>query len=177
MKPTMRKRIRRNRAAALLTFLFATSVSVAHEQKTALTDIFFNERTGNLEVAHRFSLHDAEHVAQKATGQKDDLTKSEGARKAFAEYAADHFELTNRADKVIELALVGEEIEGGYLWVYQEAPIPDLPFFIKNTILLEVIKGQVNTVNIRKGKNVSTAVFRLGSGKTSYPEADAAKTP
>ncbi len=158
-----------------VTFLFigllATSLSLAHEQKTALTDIFYNERTGNLEIAHRFSLHDAEHTLNKVTDVKADLALSSEGRAAFAKYVAERFGIMLSDKESLPLALVGQELEGGYLWVYQEAKIPKpigASFSIKNTILQEVIKGQVNTVNVRYRSQVATFVFEAGTGWKSY---------
>ena len=150
---------------------FASSNSHAHEQKTALTDIFYNERTGNLEIAHRFSLHDAEHTLHKATEMTADLAKSKEAQEAFANYVVDRFKLRLADRKVIPLTLVGQEKERGYFWVYQETKIPKpvgATFSIENTILQEVLHGQVNTVNVRYRSQVSTFVFAAGSGRKTY---------
>ena len=107
-----------------LVVFFASAISVAHEQKAAFTDVFYNERTGNLEIAHRFSLHDAEHTLHKAPEMTADLTKSEEAQAAFADYVAARFKLRFADKTVIPLTLVGQERERGYFWVYQEAKIP-----------------------------------------------------
>lgn len=158
----------------LLALAFAVSLaplSIAHEQKTALTEIFYNERTGNLEIAHRFSIHDAEHALQKATDTKGDIAKSAEAQAAFAKYVADRFELTFKDKSALKLTLVGQELERGYLWVYQETKIPaavGAPFFIDNTILQGVVKGQVNTVNVRYRSQVATFVFEAESGRKQY---------
>ena len=61
---------RRRPSIFLLVSLVAMSMasrSLAHEQKVALTDIFYNERTGNLEIAHRISLHDAENALHEVS--------------------------------------------------------------------------------------------------------------
>ena len=148
-----------------------TSLSFAHKQKVALTDILYNERTGNLEIAHRISLHDAEHALHEVIESKDDLTKSPKARAAFAKYVVQRFELTLKDKTKLKLTLVGQEIERGYLWVYQETKIPEpatASFFIANTILQDVIKGQVNTVNIRSGSQVASFTFKAKSGRKQY---------
>lgn len=145
--------------------------SNAHEQKTALTDIFYNERTGNLEIAHRFSLHDAEHAVHEASDSKADLAKSSEAQAAFAKYVAARFELSFKDKTTLKLTLVGQELERGYLWVYQETKIPDpadAPFYIENTILQDVVKGQVNTVNVRYGSRVATFEFEADTGRKLY---------
>ena len=79
-------------AAALLVTAGVAALS-AHEQKAALTDIFYNERSGNLEIAHRFIVHDAEHTLRKATGRKEGLVESKEAQAAFANYVTERFAL------------------------------------------------------------------------------------
>lgn len=151
--------------------LLMSSLSFAHQQKVALTDILYNERTGNLEIAHRISLHDAEHALREVTESRADLTKSPRAQAAFAKYVAERFELTSKDKTKLKLTLVGQEIERGYLWIYQETkiPRPKAPsFFITNTFLQEIIKGQVNTVNIRKGSQVATLTFKAKSGRQLF---------
>lgn len=160
------------RAACLgSAILLSSSFLHAHEQKTALTDIFFNERTGHLEVAHRFSIHDAEHTLRKATELREDLVRSGGAQESFAEYVANRFSLKAGDGRPLRLALVGQELDGGYLWVYQEVPLSDLAatsFFVLNTILHDVVEGQRNTVNVRNRARVSTLVFEAGAGEKFY---------
>ena len=151
--------------------MLMTSLSHAHRQKVALTDILYNERTGNLEIAHRISLHDAEHALKEVTDSRADLTKSEEAQAAFAKYVAGKFKLTTKDKTKLRLTLVGQEIERGYLWVYQETKIPkptEPSFFMTNTFLQDVIKEQLNTVNIRKGSRVATFTFKAKSGREFY---------
>jgi hypothetical protein len=144
--------------------------ALAHEQKTALTDILFNYRTGNLEIAHRLSLHDAEHTLYKATGLDEDLTQSAKAREAFAKYVAERFHLSSKGSKKWKLTMVGQEIDRGFLWVYQEIPIPTSisTFSIENKILHNVVKGQVNTLNVRNKGKVTTFVFEADTGTLRY---------
>ena len=147
----------------------------AHEQKTALTDIFINERTGNLEVAHRFIIHDAEHSLHETTKLENvDLAQSTAAQAAFAKYVADRFNLILPGEKELKLTLIGQERERGYLWVYQETKIPvhlESGFTIENRILRDVVKKQVNTVNVRFRSEVSTFVFKENTGPKRYQGA------
>ena len=153
----------------LLVSFLAVSIAGAHEQKVALTDVLFNKRTGNLEIAHRISLHDAEHTLHKVSKSTEDLTKSAKAQAAFAKYVAQRFELTLDNKTKLKLSLVGQEIERGYLWVYQEAKIPAAATFsISNTILQDAVKGQVNTVNVRSGSQVATFQFKANGGRKRY---------
>lgn len=170
----MRSRKKPKSRAALVCLTAVALLSqlgLAHEQKAALTDILYNERTGNLEIAHRISLHDAEHSLYRATGLNADLIQSAEARTAFAKYAATRFELNTENKTALPLTLVGQEIEDGYLWVYQETAIPDpvdRSFYVENRILHDVVNGQVNTVNLRYRSNVATLVFEPDSGRQLF---------
>ena len=162
---------RYRRAIFLFISLLMTSATFAHKQKVALTDILYNQRTGNLEIAHRISLHDAGHALHDVTDSKDDLTKSTKAQEAFAKYVAQRFALTAKDKSKLKLTLVGQEIERGYLWIYQETKIPKAStpsFFITNTFLQETIKGQVNTVNIRRDSKVATFTFTAKGGRKYF---------
>ena len=67
--------------------------------------------------------------------------------------------------------MVGQEVERGYLWVYQETKIPkpvSSSFSIENTILQDEVKGQINTVNIRFRSQVATLVFKAQAGRKRY---------
>ena len=47
-----------------LLFFVACGQAVAHQQKIAITTVLFNPRTENIEIMHRFNLHDAEHAVK-----------------------------------------------------------------------------------------------------------------
>ena len=147
----------------------------AHEQKASLSDVFFNERTGNLEIAHRISIHDAEHVLRQTGRKPADLIHSEKAQSLFAEYATKEFILKTGDGSKIELTLVGQEIDEGHLWIYQEITMAELPgkaFLIHNSILHDEMDQQINTVNVRFGSHVSTFVFASGSPEKLYEQPE-----
>ena len=153
----------------LLLLAIPAQPAHAHEQKTALTDILFNYRTGNLEIAHRLSTHDAEHTLYKVTGLDAELSRSTQALEAFAKYVEGRFLLGSEDKPKWKLEMVGQELERGFLWIYQETAIPtSASFFIENKILHNIIKGQVNTVNIRNRGKVSTFAFEANTGKVRY---------
>ncbi|MEM6915331.1 MAG: DUF6702 family protein [Verrucomicrobiota bacterium] len=158
-------------AAASLFHVAFVFCAQAHEQKTALTDLLFNERTGNLEIAHRISIHDAEHVLRRLGQKSEDLIHSEEAQSRFAEYVTNEFLLKRKDGTTFDLLLVGQEIEGGHLWVYQEIAIAELDegsFAIHNSILHDEVKDQVNTVNVRSHSDVTTFIFTAGSEDKTY---------
>lgn len=149
----------------MLTAALFMGAAFAHKQKAAITEISFNLRSGTVEVAHRFIIHDAEHAISKVAGERRDLINDSEAQQLFAEYVASHFDLTIN-DKVAEVVLLGAEIEGGHIWIYQEAPAPLFVTRIElnQSALTEVWSGQVNTVNVRTFNEVQTLTFTSDAG-------------
>lgn len=155
----------RYRASGFLLALLLTMPALAHQQKEAITRVSFNARTGNIEVMHRFLLHDAEHASRELLGSGADLLASVGDRDRFEAYVHERFELLDQDDEPIELAPVGNEIEAQFLWVYAEAPIPGnlTALTISHRALRDVWPDQINLVNVERDKEVQSALFSQGS--------------
>lgn len=161
-------------------FLTCAAPAHAHQMKSAISKVLFNSRTGNLEVMHRFYLHDAEHAVKHLQHKKADLLNDAASRQQFAEYVAQHFQLsviesasprnttaditteapaTNRQHRVtlakpLKLSLLGTELDGRFIWVYQETPLPvqlplqhELQLEVQHDSLMELWPSQVNAVN------------------------------
>ena len=139
----------------------ALSASVfAHQQRAAITKVLFNKNSGNLEVMHRFYMHDAEHAVRQIFGKDADIIGSAETQSVFADYVSERFALTS-GETSLPLSPVGFEIERVFFWVYQETPmvsgIDDLT--IKHDALRDVWPHQINTVNIEGLGDVKTATF------------------
>lgn len=150
----------------MLAVVFAAALG-AHQQKESITRVLFNERTGNIEVMHRFLLHDAEHACRELFGRSADLLSSSEDRDRFARYVYGHFSMADQGGESIRLTPVGNEIEGRFLWVYAEAPIPERleELTLSHQALRDVWPGQVNMVNVERDRQVRTATFRDGSSE------------
>ena len=140
--------------------------ATAHQQKESVTRVLFNARTGNIEVMHRFLLHDAEHASRKLLGGSADLLGNGAHRDRFERYVHGRFALIDQDGAVIALTPVGNEIEHQFLWVYAEAPMPDslTAMTISHHALHEVWPEQTNLVNVEHGGTVRSATFFEGSG-------------
>lgn len=154
------------RFASLLaaSLLLATPLA-AHQQKEAITRVLFNPRTGNIEVMHRFLLHDAEHAVRELFGNAADLIGSADDRDRFENYVHARFSLADQDGRLIDLAPVGNEIETRFLWVYAEAPVPDglQALRLSHGALRDLWPDQVNLVNVEQDKEVQSAIFAEGS--------------
>ncbi|MEX0618455.1 MAG: DUF6702 family protein [Pseudohongiellaceae bacterium] len=136
----------------------------AHQQKAAVTRVLFNQRTGNIEVMHRFDLHDAEHALTLLFDTQPGLMESEQSRELFAGYIVNRFSmeaLDGGGDIRMPLAFVGQEVDGRYLWVYQETPIPRSlqGLTIVNVALRDVWADQSNLVNIEREAELISLTF------------------
>jgi len=96
----------------------------AHEQAIGLTEVSFIapetasasclEQTCRVEVAHRYSIHDAESTLMHVLGARADLVGDADAQRKFADYVASQFTLTDAATgEAIALTLLGGEVEPG----------------------------------------------------------------
>jgi len=165
-----------NRAFLLLfaaLAVVASSPSFAHQQKTAVTRLLFNSNTGSLEIMHRLFLHDAEHAANVVFGAKQDIIQSADSRALFGSYVVNRFAVAfNDNASLQELAPIylGEEIDGQYLWVYQE--VPDfatrhigkaLQLRVINSVLRDVWPDQSNLVNVERGGKIESITFSVGA--------------
>ena len=81
------------RFGGILLCLLVISTGEAHQQKNAVTRILFNENTGNIEVMHRFFIHDAEHAAGLIFGERQMLAESRESRELFSSYVINRFSI------------------------------------------------------------------------------------
>lgn len=145
----------------LALLLVVTQVAQAHQIKAAITTVLFNPRTENIEVMHRFNLHDAEHAVKVLFDKSADIMGDEASRHAFAEYVARHFALLDSSKQPLPLKEVGFEVDGKFFWVYQEtAQPPQLDGLkIRHDALRDLWPTQVNTLNVEGKGKLQTLTF------------------
>lgn len=133
----------------------------AHQKKAAISTVLFNSRTQNLEVMHRFDLHDAEHAVKLIFGKSADIIGSEKTQQTFAEYVAERFAMYDETQQALPLNSIGYELEGKFFWVYQETRMTKdiTSLIVKHEALRDLWPKQVNTVNFEGNKNLKTLVF------------------
>lgn len=147
---------------ALLMLVFgANTAAIAHQQKAAMTTVLFNPRTDNLEVSHRFLLHDAEHAVKALFSKKADILNSKETQQQFYRYVMERFAVLQENGKALTLQPVGYEIEGKFFWVYQETSTPDdvQQLIFRHDALRDLWPRQINTVNIEGAGDIKTRIF------------------
>ena len=145
--------------AALLALPAAPSF--AHQIKAAITTVLFNPRTENIEVMHRFNLHDAEHAVKALFDKHADILDDELTQHAFTNYVMDRFAMLDSGDQPLALKPVGFEVEGKHFWIYQEtAQPPKLEGLkIRHDSLRDLWPAQVNTLNVEGNGKLHTLTF------------------
>jgi len=156
-------------ALLLLTLSVSTS---AHQLQAALTTIELNPRSELVEIVHRFYAHDAEHALAEVAGIEGDIRTDPALLEAFGRYVARHFSLTDAEGNALEPELVGAEVEGDFLWVYQQLPAGDFGRIarIGHDSLQEVWPQQENRVNLRRDDGVRTLILRNRDNRVAVPD-------
>ena len=146
--------------ALLASTVFSNTV-LAHQQKAAETTVLFNKNSGQLEIMHRFYLHDTEHAVQALFDKNADILDSDKTQQQFADYVAKQFLARTLGDKALPLNSVGYEVEGKFFWVYQDTAPPKGLKGIKlyNGTLRDLWPMQINMVNIEGKGQVRTLYF------------------
>ncbi|MDG2088555.1 MAG: hypothetical protein P8J68_07420 [Arenicellaceae bacterium] len=144
--------------------LIVCNTLLAHQQKEAYITLLFNKNTGNLEVSHRFLLHDAEHVVSALLNTDGPLATDQSAQQIFATYLKSGFSVSDSDLKPIEFKDVGFEVEGKYFWVYQEVTPPETNALnIEHVALQELWPTQQNHINVEKDGLVRSARLSASS--------------
>ena len=140
--------------------LTALTVSAfAHREPGILTTIEWNNSIERTEIIHRIHTHDAElGVAMVDNLPLLSVGNTEGMAR-IALYVENHFSILSE-ESSLDIELVGAELIGDYIFVYQEWRNPlSTNIFIKNEILREIYPLQINQVNIISEGNIRTLTF------------------
>lgn len=140
--------------------LFSAPHSSAHQQKSAISTVSFNPTTHNIEIIHRFRIHDAEHAVKHIFGKDADIIGSTKTQKQFNDYVNNHFSMFNSGN-ALKLTSVGYESDGQFFWVYQETTEPPAleNLSIRHNALRDIWESQVNTINIEGKGQLQTMTF------------------
>ena len=143
------------------TLLFAAFSLSAHQQKTAISTVLFNPRTENIEIMHRFRVHDAEHAVKEIFGKKADIIGSIEIQQQFGDYVNQRFNLFDSDEQPLPLKMVGVELDGQFFWVYQETTQPTQldNMTIRHNALRDLWPEQVNTINVEGKGKLQTLTF------------------
>lgn len=141
--------------------LFAAFSLSAHQQKSAISTVLFNPRTDNIEIMHRFKVHDAEHAVKQIFGREADIIDSKKTQEQFGDYVNQRFYLFDDDGLPLPLKMVGVELDGKFFWVYQETTQPAKidNMTIRHDALRDIWPEQINTINVEGKGKLQTLTF------------------
>jgi hypothetical protein len=145
--------------------LCIAALSFADRQPGSLSTIKTNPSSGHVEIIHRLHNHDAELGIIAVHGDRSLTLDTLMGRAQLALYVEEHFRLATMGDDGIpaplELDLVGAEVDGEFVLVYQEfsGTLP-VRFAVRDDILRDVFPEQVNHVNIAVTGGVRSLIFK-----------------
>jgi len=133
--------------------------SFAHRAPGSLTTIEWNQATGKTEIIHRLHSHDAELGVGSVLALTDLSALDLEGRAYIALYVEERFRIASE-DGDLALALVGAELAGDHVLVFQELS-GRLPgkIHVLDGILRDIYPTQINQVNIEDGESVHSLAF------------------
>ena len=142
---------RRALLAALPALLWvAVRPAAAHRSHVTLSRLSANPRAGTWELAHAIHYHDAARVlALRAPGRGLDPASTEGrARLALEVESA--FRVQDPSGSRLPWQMVGAELAGDGVAIYQEVPAPTARgrFVVESRLLHDIFPDQVNNVSV-----------------------------
>lgn len=162
----------KSRTVSLSIIVFAllgvVSSVMAHRTPGSLTTIKWNEVSGRTEIIHQLHTHDAATGVGASLNMTDLSVEDVEARARIAIYVEEHFHI-KAGEKELQLELIGAELSGNNILVYQEFP-DRLPqnILIQDSILRDTFSAQINQVNIKDGDKVHSLMFTKDVGWLSY---------
>ena len=149
----------------LLAGLCLSLAVSAHRMPLGMTTVTYNPVTDSVEIVHRLHRHDAEQAMQQVIAEPAVDLMEIAVQARLALYTEAHFQIARvvegKPGRALALELVGAELEGDYVLVYQELPGP-LPseIAVRNDILRDLFPSQVNRVNVSTDAGVKSLVFQ-----------------
>lgn len=133
--------------------------AMAHRAPGSLTNIKWNETSKRTEFVHRLHVHDAEVGVSASLGMSGLSVGKIEDRAHIALYVEEHFQVRS-GDRSLPLELVGAELSGDFILVYQEYPgrLPET-VLIRDNILRDAFPRQVNQVNIEDSGAIHSLVY------------------
>lgn len=141
----------------------------AHKQRLSLTHIDWNERSKTLDIIHSFHIHEAENTLyESGLIRYPDLTKLK-ARARLALYTSERFSLSQDGSEALKLEIIGAEIDGQSVYVYQQIALNEPPkrLIVSNTIFRELVKDQINNVDVNIDGEIKSLQFKGNDGPKS----------
>ena len=155
------------KTACAVLFVVCTQAT-AHRFHAGITDISFNEHTGNTEVIHIYMAHDVEALLGNLYQRQFDLSDPDD-QAVLRKYVDKQFWLADKAGRRLALNWVGLTVDTDSVTIYQEAPATpaDKVETIHDAVLVDFLPDQTNTVNFTAGGSLRTFGFSARQSELS----------
>lgn len=144
--------------ASMLNPLRAESPAPLH---LSLTEATYNRERGRLLLTVRVQTADLESVLSERAKQKIAAAKPDELAPLALEYVREKLRLTSPRGEVLRLEWAGHDVADKQLFLFFEAPLNSSlqGLRIANTLFLERLPDQINSVELRDGVIKQTLVF------------------
>lgn len=143
---------------ATATVVFA-SPAAAHDAPRVETEVS-HRADGQLEVVHVLQLSAAQRLLHKAGIIESNDISGLRARAQAAIYSSKRFDLF-ADDVLVPLEILGAEVGGGHLYIYQTGTLATLPktWSARNAILRDLSPRFDNVINVPTANGTQSIVF------------------
>lgn len=143
---------------ALLLAVSVVNTSLGHRVPHCVTIIKAVE--AGFQVTHRLHEHEALLGAATLEPNRRLSVDSLETQALIALYVEQHFELFDAEENKLSLSLLGAEVDGDTIFVFQEsAQALPTTLSIRNTMLLDEVPDQSNLVNIEDNNGIRSLSF------------------
>jgi len=162
-------------ALLLLVLIHVAWPAASHRLHFAWTSVTFDARDSMLRLEHRFHEHDAAEWLRMQTARRVDITALESQAR-FALHVSDAFNV-HLEGRPLALETIGAELEGPWLFVYQQAPTDADPMTLRNglafssRVLMALHPDQRHHVDARLGNHHASAVLTLEEPRAGLSSA------
>ncbi len=144
------------------------SYFVAHPFHVSVCEVNYKQGENTLQISHRIFMDDLENALSDYSKEKIYMQKTDEKliHEALEDYLREKFEIL-AGGSIMDMSLIGYEIERDVVWAYQEVQNvkSSSRIIITNKLLLEIFDDQQNLVHVsRQG---TTQSIRLNKRKPS----------
>jgi len=153
-------------AASAAIFLSSYGL-YAHRVSSALTTVVWVESEKSFEITHRLHLHDVQAALRNVIADPSTTIFSPEGQAELILYVSEAFEVSGDSVEPIVLTPLGAEVEGDYVYIYQEANLERVPsnLTVLDLTFLDIYGPQENQVNVEYDGTIQSLVFNSSQQK------------
>ncbi len=138
----------------------------SHREKNMVIETLWSPKNELLYASHKFHLHQTEVSLFEAGITHSAKFESLRARAELALYVEKNFTIESLEGTPLPLEVLGAEIEGRDVWVYQQARLNTAPkgLIVTCDLLRGIIPNQINHVDVKLGGKTHSLAFSGNDG-------------